>query len=556
MAEPPSPQKLLTRARVGVAHGALLAALFAVLVTALGNFDLLIPSWTPTLGRAAAVTLRTPYAPRIHTDGDRFRYEHARIIVPRGTVLSEANNDHRAVFAHESLRRPGRPLRVAAEFAVNFGMGLALTAYLRRFGQNRVKLMRTQVGLFTIMLGVLALEKALLLYTALPEGYVPVAAAPLWVALSFDRRTAFLVNVVLAFVAASLLRYDILFLTLLLFRGMAASVLFFSVKRPQQMVTAGFFAGCSSVPLYVAVGVVLEGAFDVRGDLARGVDSTLLSCVGGGLLAGVLANLLREPAARVLGHVSRDQLLWLTDLEQPLLQKMASEAPGSWAHARAMANLAEAAASAIGADALLTRAGAYYHDLGKTLTPKHFIENLEHEEKSPHEALDPMESAVIIRRHVTEGTRILREGGIPEPVVEFCYTHHGTQAVEYFFHKAKEQGNPHGYTEDDFRYPGMKPQTKETAILMLVDSIEAASRTIDPPERAKYEQMIDRIIVTKLRAGQLDESGLSMEDLRSLAVRMGDTLVNVYHSRIKYPWQRGDRESALGRAAKPAARAK
>ncbi len=546
---------MLTRPRVGVAQGVMLAALFALFATLLGNFELLVPQWAPTLGRATQVTLRTPYTPHIHTATDKFRYEQVRNIVPRGVVLSEANIDHRAVFAFESLRRPPRLVRIGADFAVQFGMGLALTAYLERFGQNRVKLLRTQVGLFAIMLLVLAFEKAILLFTALPEGFVPIAAAPLWVALSFDRRTAFLVNVVLAFVAASLLRYDILFLTLLLFRGMAASVLFFSVKRPRQMVSAGFYAGCSSVVLYVAVAVVLEGGFDVVGDLRRGVDSELLSCVGGGLLGGVLANLLREPAARVLGHVSRDHLLWLTDLEQPLLQKMATEAPGSWAHARAMANLAEAAASAIGADALLTRAGAYYHDLGKTLTPKHFIENLEHDEVSPHEALEPMESATIIRRHVVEGARILREGGIPEPVVEFCYTHHGTQAVEYFFHKAKEQGNPHGYTEDDFRYPGMKPQTKETAILMLVDSIEAASRTIDPPERAKYEQMIDRIVVTKLRAGQLDESGLTMEDLRTLAVRMGDTLVNVYHSRIKYPWQR-ERESVLTRAAKPAPQAK
>jgi membrane-associated HD superfamily phosphohydrolase len=140
--------------------------------------------------------------------------------------------------------------------------------------------------------------------------------------------------------------------------------------------------------------------------------------------------------------------------------------------------------------------------------------------------------------HVVMGTKILRQGGIPEPVVEFAYTHHGTQTVEYFWHKCKEAGNPKGLTQEHFRYPGMKPQTKETAILMLVDSIEAASRTIWPPEHKKFEEMIQRVIFTKLSGGQLDESGLSLEDLRIITTRMASTLVNMYHGRIKYPWQR------------------
>jgi putative nucleotidyltransferase with HDIG domain len=260
--------------------------------------------------------------------------------------------------------------------------------------------------------------------------------------------------------------------------------------------------------------------------------------VGGGVFAGALALLLREPAERLLGAVGRDRLLDLTDLEQPLLQKMAKEAPGSWEHCRAMANLAEAAAAAIGADALLTRAGAYYHDLGKTIQPKYFVENLAPGEQSPHEDLEPDVSADAIMTHVVQGTKILRDGGIPEPVVEFAYTHHGTQVVEYFWHKCLEQGNAKGLTEAAFRYPGMKPRTRETAILMLVDSIEAASRTIDPPEAKKFDEMIQRVIFTKLRSGQLDEAGLSTYDLRQLVTRMSETLVNMFHHRIKYPWQK------------------
>src|ERR1041384_7522115 len=221
-----------------------------------------------------------------------------------------------------------------------------------------------------------------------------------------------------------------------------------------------------------------------------------------------------------------------------------------------MANLAEAAAAAIQSDTLLTRVGAYYHDLGKTVQPKYFVENLTPGERSPHEDLEPDVSADAIMAHVVLGAKLVREGRIPEPVVEFAYTHHGTQLVEYFWHKCLEQGNPKDLTQEHFRYPGMKPQTKETAILMLVDSIEAASRTIDPPDRERFETMIQRVIFTKLKSGQLDESGLTVEDLRTLVTRMTETLVNMHHHRIKYQWQAKQAEefgipSQVARASAP-----
>ena len=517
------------------------AFVFALVLSGLQSFDLFVESWIPEMGRATPVTIRVPYGPQIVrdqlTEGSNISYGHTRIIVPAGTVLSEHNDVHRAAIAYESIRRPPRTSRIVAYGVIDLTLGLLLAVYLRRFGQNRVRLLRTQVGLFTAMFAMMLVLKMLLLFTAVPEFWVPVAALPLWVSLSFDRRTAFLVSLVLAFVAASFLRFDVVLLTVILVRGMGASLLFLDRKHPRQMVPAGAMAGLFACGLFVALTIVFEGSFDVAADLSRGMGSMMVANFGGGLVAGVLALFVRDGAERLLGAVSRDKLLDLTDLEQPLLQKMAREAPGSWEHARAMANLAEAAASAVGADALLVRVGAYYHDLGKTVQPKYFVENLAAGEESPHDELDPEVSADAIMAHVVSGAKILREGGVPEPVVEFAYTHHGTQVVEYFWHKCQNSGNPKGLTEEHFRYPGMKPQTKETAILMLVDSIEAASRTIDPPEREKFEEMIQRIIFTKLRSGQLDESGLTLTDLRILVSRMSDTLVNMFHHRIRYPWQ-------------------
>lgn len=533
---------LRTRVRAGAAAGLILSLLFAVAFTAISLFDLFIPSLAPRMGAPTAVTLRVPYGPRI-VQGARggrasLAYGHARVIVPRGTLLDESNDEHRAAFAYESIRRPLRAGRATSYFVIYSIVCLMLTTYLRRFGQNRVRLLRPQVGLLVLTLGSMVIAKGLLLFTGVSEFWIPMAALPLWVALAFDRRTAFLFELGVAFLAASLLRYDIVLLSVLLVRGIAASLFLFRKKHPRQMLIAGALSGLAGIVAFICLTEIFEGRVYVLKDLSEGMGSNILGCLGGGVFAGLIAVFLREGAERALGQVSRDQLLDLTDLEQPLLRKMAAEAPGSWEHARAMANLAEAAAASIGADALLTRVGAYYHDLGKTVQAKYFVENLAQGERSPHEDLEPDVSADAIMAHVVMGTKILRNGGIPEPVVEFAYTHHGTQVVEYFWHKCKESGNPKGLTQEHFRYPGMKPQTKETAILMLVDSIEAASRTIWPPEHKKFEEMVQRVMFTKLQSGQLDESNLTLEDLRVIATRMASTLVNMYHGRIKYPWQR------------------
>jgi putative nucleotidyltransferase with HDIG domain len=537
---------LRTRVRAGAIAGLVMSMVFAGVLTLVQRSDTLVQEWAPKVGERTPVTLRVPYAPLIvKTSRTGVAYEHARIVIPRGTVLDDQIEAHRVALAFETNRRGGaQPARLAAVFGIFFTLFLLAATYLRRFGNARTRLLRMQLGLFTAMTVLVVVAKALLLFTGLPEFWIPLATVPMWVALSFDRRTAFVVNVLLAFMASSLMLFDLPLLTVFITRGLASSLFFRNKKHPWQMVPAGLGGGIVACCLYAAIRTLFEGSYSAFEDVMDPLGSPLLGCVGGGVLAGFLGGALRRPAERVLGGVSRDRLIELTDLDQPLLRKMADEAPGSWEHARAMANLAEAAAAAINADSLLTRVGAYYHDLGKSIQPKYFVENLLPGERSPHEELEPDVSADAIMAHVVQGAKILREGGIPEPVVEFAYTHHGTQTIEYFWHKCLERGNPKNLREELFRYPGMKPQTKETAILMLVDSIEAASRTIQPPDRQKFEEMIQRVVFTKLRSGQLDESGLTLEDVRTITSRMSDTLVNMYHGRIKYPWQReGSRES-------------
>jgi putative nucleotidyltransferase with HDIG domain len=532
-----------------------MSVVFAALLTLAQMGDVLAPQLAPHFGEPTPTTIRVPYASFIQKAlSSQIAYEHTRILIPRGTVLDASLDAHRVAYAFETSRRPARSARTIAIFVIHLTLLLLASTYLRRFGPTRTRLLRTQLGLFATMAAVFIAAKILLVFTPLSEFWIPVAVVPLWCTYAFERRTAFLINVMLAFMVASLLVFDLPFLAVLITRGFSSSLLFLNRKHARLMMLAGLGGGLVSGTMYVAIMTVFEGVFRTQYDVSLGLESPLLGTIGGGVLAGLLAHLLRQVALRALGSVGRDRLMDLTDLEQPLLKKMAAEAPGSWEHARAMANLAEAASAAIGADALLTRVGAYYHDLGKTIQPKYFVENLSAGERSPHEDLEPEVSADAIMAHVVQGTKLLRDGGIPEPVVEFAYTHHGTQVIEYFWHKCKQRGNAKALTEEFFRYPGMKPQTKETAILMLVDSIEAASRTISPPERNKFEEMIQRIIFTKLKSGQLDESGLTLEELKTLTVKMADTLVNMYHGRIKYPWQEKDTaKPPLSKAKVPAA---
>jgi putative nucleotidyltransferase with HDIG domain len=535
---------LRTRVRAGWLAGVLLSLTTAVLLTLVYYGDAAFSAFEPKFGSPSPVTLRVPhrFVPRADSSavarGDspaNFRMQH--LLVPVGTELSASETTHKIAVSHELTRRKPTALHILGSFILFSTLCMSLVAYLRKFGQNRLRLFRSQVGLFGLVLSVFVFCKLQLMFSGVSEFWLPVGLVPLWVSTSFDRRTALVVALVMAFITASLLRFDVVFLVGLLSQGMASVLVFVDRKHSRAMLSSGFFAGVSAAIMLIAMALGLDGRFEWAMDLSHGLGSRLLGCLGGGLLTGGLGALLVSPASRILGHVPRERLHDLTDLEQPLLKHMAQHAPGSWEHSRAMANLAEQAASAIGADALLVRVGAYYHDLGKSVRPKFFVENLAPGEPTPHNELSPEASADVIRAHVVEGTKILREGGIPEPVVEFAYTHHGTQVVEYFWNKCKERCNPNGLTKDDFRYPGMKPQTKETAILMLVDSIEAASRTIDEPDRAQFENMIQRIVFSKLASGQLDDCPLNMKELNTIVSRMAETLVNMHHHRIKYPWQ-------------------
>ncbi|HHY59606.1 MAG TPA: HDIG domain-containing protein, partial [Clostridia bacterium] len=231
------------------------------------------------------------------------------------------------------------------------------------------------------------------------------------------------------------------------------------------------------------------------------------------------------------------RLLEMSNPNQPLLKRLLLEAPGTYHHSILVGNLAEAAADAVRADGLLARVGAYYHDIGKLKRPYFFIEN-QLTAENPHDKLSPTLSNLIIMAHVKDGLELAKEHQLPKVVTDIIAQHHGTSLISFFYNKAVNQaqeGRHDPVSEDDFRYEGPKPQTKEAAIVMLADSVEAAVRSIQKSNPGRMEATVRRVIKEKLEDGQLEECELTFKELDIIAQAFVRVLSGFFHSRIEYP---------------------
>ena len=535
--------------------GFALSVLFATVMVPLTTFELWQDRAVDASGRAV-FTVRLPEMGVWRDTLVGSRFEHRRVMVPRGELVDAS--ERRLINAYEVGRRPPSLGLLLGLSIAYFMLGMLLTSYLRNFGY-RGRRLRTQVVMLACLVAAAAVYKAYLLLTPYPPYWLPIGAFSIAVAVHHDRQVAFAGTVALSFLVGSLIPFDLGLALVLLLQGFGAIMFLSHPRRWWGLATAGLGGGLLAALGYLALYCLVRGHLPDE-DTASLMTSGLAGAFGGGVAAGLLAIVVAPLLERALGEVSRTTLLELTDLNHPLLKRIATAAPGTWAHSLAMANMAELAATAIGANALLTRVGAYFHDLGKSSAPQYYIENLHAGEPSPHDTLDPDVSADAIFAHCTEGVRLGRDGGIPDPVLDFMHMHHGNGLLEYFWHKNQELGNPKRLSEKAFRYPGLPPQTKETAILAICDAVEAASRTLKQPQERDLTNLVQRIVFGKLRLGQLDQSGLTSADLKALCNSLVDTLKNSFHVRIEYPWQKEERaaqaaEAAAQAAAAPAAEA-
>ena len=365
---------------------------------------------------------------------------------------------------------------------------------------------------------------------------VPVSLATILLTIVFDSRVGSFSAIILASLGGLALGFDFEFTFATVVVGVLAVFSVRDVKnRSQLLASAGL--------VVTAYAIVLGGYALLRADPFSPRFAAELVAIAVHALLVLLAAPLLWGIERTF-HVTTDMtLLELSDTNRPLLKELSLRAPGTFNHVLQVANLAEAAADAIGANALRTRVGALYHDIGKMLKPEYFIENQQPGE-NPHERLKPSMSALVIAAHVKDGLELGRENSLPRVVLDFIATHHGTSLMEFFYRKAQETAGPEGNVDEaEFRYPGPRPVTNEQAIVMLADSVEAASRSLDKPTPRRLQSLIDGIFASRVADGQLDRSSLTFADLARIKETFHSLLCGVYHFRVKYPDQDGATET-------------
>jgi putative nucleotidyltransferase with HDIG domain len=316
----------------------------------------------------------------------------------------------------------------------------------------------------------------------------------------------------------------------------AAAMVFWMgrIRSRSKLIYVGLWAGAVVFLTQIGANLLHERPFDLQMVYEAG-RSGVWTVLAGFLMTGLLPFVERS-----FGVLTDLSLLEVGDVAHPLLQELVRRAPGTYNHSINVASLAEAAAESIGARGLLVRVGAYFHDIGKMLKPAYFVENQGPENR--HESLVPAMSTLIIIAHVKEGVELARQYNLPQPIIDLIAEHHGTTLVEYFYRRAAERSqsdpNGEGVDEQTYRYPGPKPSTRESAVMMLADAAESASRTLSEPTPARIANLVHDLAQKRLNDGQFDECGLTLEELKMVERSLVKSLTAVYHGRVKYPDQR------------------
>jgi len=414
------------------------------------------------------------------------------------------------------------------------GLWLYLLAEQPRIMINRMR------GLALVSLLLLAQLLAVSL-SEVPHGFLyatatfPTLLVVSVLAIAYDQRFAFVAAAVLSLMVTVSLGLPIGFALVLIAGAAVGASLLAEVRTRSKLVQVGVAAGAA-----MAVFTVLTALGERPLEIPRvglSVFSDAMIVLVTGIATGMFTQGVLPVVERVFGVTTAMTLKELNDASHPLLRRLGEEAPGTYAHSLRMADMSEAAAVVIGANGLLCRVGAMYHDIGKINKPQYFVEN-QSGGPNRHNRLSPAMSLLIIVGHVKDGIEMAREYGLPKVLRHFIESHHGMTLVEYFYHAAKQQRQEEGKeapTEFEFRYPGPKPSTREAAIIMLCDGVESAVRSIAEPHPARIEQLVHQMATKRLMDGQFDESNITLKELHKVEISVTKTVCALYHGRIAYP---------------------
>ncbi|WP_425446106.1 HD family phosphohydrolase [Dethiothermospora halolimnae] len=375
-----------------------------------------------------------------------------------------------------------------------------------------------------IILSVVAISKGIY---GISVYLVPLSAATMLISIIIDPKLAILVNFILAIIIGFITGNDINIIIMMLVGGTVGALGVIKTQQRYNIFITGLIVSLTHVITIVSFGLIRD--FDFQYILSKSLY---------GILNGIFSSILAVGSLplweSLFGIVTPLKLLELSNPNHPLLKKLLLETPGTYHHSIVVGNLSEAAADAVEANSLVARIGSYYHDIGKLKRPYFFKENQLNKE-NPHDKINPSLSTLIITNHVKDGVEYAKQYKLPLVIRDIIQQHHGETLVAYFYHKALNGENSELVQEESFRYEGPKPQTKEAAIIMLADSVEAATRSMQDPTKGKIEGLVRKIIKGKLDDGQLDECGLTLKELNIIANSFLNVLFGIFHERIEYP---------------------
>jgi len=360
--------------------------------------------------------------------------------------------------------------------------------------------------------------------------FIPIASASMLLAILLNENSAFLITLMLSIGSGIIVGNKLDVMLICLIGGAVGVYAVRGLRKRFRLLQAGLLVGCANFIIISSFGI-----------LRNFEPNVFLVEAGIGFSTGIIASFIVMgllPVFEYLFQITTDiTLLELSDLNHPLLKELTLKGPGTYHHSLLVGNLAEAACDAIGANSLLARVGSYYHDIGKIEKAEYFGENVvDGNVTAHHDKISPSMSALVITSHVKDGVELAEKYKMPQAIVDFIRQHHGDTLIYYFYQRALEKVVDETQLKDeDFRYPGPRPQTKETAIVLLADAVEASSRVLSKPTPARIEGLVRKIINNKFIDGQLDECELTLKDLNKIAESFVRVLTGVFHSRVEYP---------------------
>ena len=474
-------------------------------------------------------------------------YQPGDVLVPFRKVLNE--EDLLLIVSHLEFAKKNLYNAIPFVFIVT----LLIIAFndlfiLKILGSGQRKAIHFRPLLSLLIISVF-LFKSCLLLTPFPLHSIPFAMLPFMIILLNHGKVAATWSTVIGAILLTLISAQSFQIFLLFtFAGLAAIFFSSKIKKRTHILLPSLVVGIINVGVLLAFSLKWQNIAPLLGESneiwmslnAMVLDKSLFDSLGwafaGGILSGPIA-LCLLPILEVGSYATSNfKLAKYSDLQHPLLKDLFSKIPATYQHSMTMASLAQAAGEAVGANTLLLRIGAYYHDIGKMVDPMFFSENQSGNE-NPHDKLDPIKSAQLIINHVKHGEKIGREHGLPEVILDLIKEHHGTLFVEFFYNKALKANDKPKPRQKDFRYSGPKPQNLEAAILMIVDSVEATFRSMEAPTQEKIEKMILLNIVTRIADGQFDECTFSTSDIAKIVKTLTNSIGATFHTRVTYPWQ-------------------